>query len=226
MRTPAIVFCVVIGMAASAYAAPCYGTRMPVKKGVSAGLGTHMVFSRYLEQEYGKIRSSQNFFLLSYGVFDWLSLDLKCGGGNIKQRPTTSDELDYGSSFAGGYGLRLRLYDSEILKLVFGFQHISVHPKKTRLGEVRHKAVLDDWQTSLLVSRDFKRAVPYLGLKCSRLDYIHWVEESRKRTMSDLTKSFGAVCGFDFELTDRVWLNLEGQFFDGEACALSLNYSF
>ncbi|MDD4980509.1 MAG: hypothetical protein PHC54_04460 [Candidatus Omnitrophica bacterium] len=214
---------------------------MPEKKEFFTGVQTHTIFKRYLENEYGKVRSFQNFLLLSYGVYDWLSIDLKGGAGNIKQRPTTSDEVDYRTGFAGGYGLRLRLYDKGNLKMVFGFQHISVHPKSTHLGTVKNQAILDDWQASLLVSYDFsrksgippsikqwagKKFTPYLGTRWSRIDYIHTVAGDKKRKMSDRTKSIGLILGLDLPLTQKTWVNLEGQLFDSEAVAFSLNYSF
>jgi hypothetical protein len=208
------------------YAAPCYGTKMPDKKKFFAGVQSHSIIKRYLEEDYGKIRSMQHFLLISYGVFDWLSIDLKVGAGNIKQHPLGSDEVDYSSGFAGGYGFRIRLFDTGTSKMVFGFQHISVHPRKLHLGPVKHTAVLDDWQVSLLVSHRLGKITPYLGAKWSRVDYIHWVEENRKRRMSDLTKDVGLVLGCDIPFNDRVWINLEGQAIDSEALALSLNFSF
>jgi hypothetical protein len=207
-------------------AAPCYGTKMPQRGKFFGGFETHTIFKRNLEADYGKVRSTQHFFQLSYGIYHWLSLDLKGGAGNIKQHPLSSDEVDYTSSFAGGYGIRLKFCDREKIKMVLGFQHISVHPRTIRLGEVRHKSVLDDWLLSLLASYDFNRVTPYLGTKLSRVDYIHWIEEDRKRRKSDLTKSVGLVCGFDINLTPKTWLNLEGQFLDGEALSCSFNFKF
>jgi hypothetical protein len=90
---------------------------------------------------------------------------------------------------------------------------------------MKHKAVLDDWQFSALVSYNLKKITPYLGSRWSRADYIHWVNGERDRVKSDLTKSFGLIFGFDLPVTKRVWLNLEGQFLDSEALAFSLNYS-
>jgi len=210
----------------SAYAAPCYGTRMPKAKELFGGTQSHVIFKRYLEEGWGEIRSTQYFLMFSYGIFDWLSLDLKGGAGNIKQRPPASDEIDYSSSFAGGYGLRLKFYDSKKSSMVFGFQHISVHPQKTHLGRVKHAAILDDWQFSLLASREVMGLTAYAGAKWSRLDYIHKVEEDRKRRMSDLTKDTGLVVGCDIPLGEKFWFNLEGQLIDTEALSLSLNYSF
>lgn len=223
-----ILFFLIIccGVNQCAYAAPCYGTRMPRQKEFFAGAQSHAVFTRYLEDDFGKVRSAQHFMLLSYGVFDWLSIDLKGGAGNIKQRPTTSDEIDYSSGFAGGYGLRIRLTEGAKIKTVFGFQHISVHPQKARLGDTKHRAILDDWQVSLLASYRLAKCTPYAGFKWSRLDYIHKVEDDRKRRMSDLTKSLGCVIGCDIPLSKKVWLNIEGQFGDGAAASCSVNFSF
>jgi hypothetical protein len=208
------------------YATPCYGTKMPQKKRIFMGLQAHSIFKRYLEDEYGKLRSLQHFLLLSYGVFDWLAIDLKGGAGYIKQHPIGSDEVDYPTNFAGGYGFRLKVYDKQKIKMVFGFQHISVHPKSIHLGNVKNKAILDDWQVCGLVSYVWGKFTSYLGTRWSRIDYIHWVGEDRKRVMSDLTKSVGLVLGFDLQLTKNFWLNLEGSLFDSETAAISVNYSF
>lgn len=230
-RISSVALCVLLlGVYTDIGAAPCYGTRMPRKGKFVAGGETYMVFKRYLEAEFGEMRSTQHFLKLSYGVFDWLAIDLKGGAGNIKQRPRTSDEIDYRSDFAGGYGYRLRLYDNETVRAVFGFQHISVHPASSNTGssgDVRNKAILDDWQYSVVVSYDFtNRCTPYLGTRWSRMDYIHWVEGDRKRRMSDLTKDVGLIAGVDIAITDAMWINLEGQFIDAEAVAVSFNWEF
>jgi len=208
------------------YAAPCYGTRLPEKKKFFASLESYSLFKRYLEDDYGKVRSQQQFYGMSYGVFNWLSIDLKAGGGNIKQHPVGSDEVDYSSSFAGGYGLRVKFLDKNKIKMVLGFQHISVHPKSTHLGDVKNKAILDDWQWSLLSSYDFKWVTPYLGTRWSRVDYIHWVGGERKRRMSDLSKSIGFIYGLDIPIGKKFWVNMEGSAFDSDAFAFSLNYGF
>ncbi|MBU1125033.1 MAG: hypothetical protein KKC84_03330 [Candidatus Omnitrophica bacterium] len=226
MRRIACCFLFLIGWVSLSFAAPCYGTRLPEKNKFVAGTQTYSILSRYLEQEKGKIRSTQHFVLVSYGVFDWFAIDLKGGAGNIKQHPAGSDEVDYASNFAGGYGYRIQLYDRQPLKMVFGFQHISVHPQSTHLGDDKHRAILDDWQYSLLASYDTGMCTPYLGTRWSRVDYIHWTLDKRKRVMSDLTKSIGLVAGIDILCGNKLWINFEGQFIDSESVALSLNYSF
>lgn len=226
MQRAVLFFILFISLTINSYAAPCYGTRLPGKKEFNMGLETYSIFKRYLENKNGKLRSTQHFFLLSYGIYDWLSIDLKVGAGNIKQRPLTKDEVDYPSNFAGGYGFRLRLLNKKNTKMVFGFQHISVHPKSIHLGIDKNNAILDDWQFSYLVSYGLGRITPYLGARWSRLDYIHWTLDARKRVMSDLTKNTGLILGLDIAMTEKVWFNLEGQFLDSEALAFSMNYKF
>ena len=210
------------------FSAPCYGSKMPQKKHIFTGFQTHNIIKRKLEKDYGKLRSLQHFFLLSYGVTDWFSIDLKIGEGYIKEHPAGADEIDYPSSFAGGYGFRIKLLDNKDndVRAVFGFQHISVHPYTVHVNEVKHQAVLDDWQASLLVSKKIKSFTPYMGVKFSRVDYIHWINENRKRDMSDLTKTLDLVTGFDIPFFMESWLNIEAQFLGGKAGSFAIMYSF
>ncbi|MFA5156536.1 MAG: hypothetical protein WC532_04015 [Candidatus Omnitrophota bacterium] len=226
MRKLIITLAIILSLTAVSYAAPCYGTKLPEKHKFFASFESYSLFKRYLEDSQGKVRSQQQFYGMSFGVFDWLSIDLKAGGGNVKQHPLGSDEVDYSSSFAGGYGLRVKFFDKNNMKAVLGFQHICVHPKSTHLGDIRNKTILDDWQWSLLGSYGFKHLTPYLGVRWSRVDYIHWVGDNKKRVMSDFTKSVGLVYGFDILLTEKFWLNIEGSSFDSDALAVSINYAF
>lgn len=210
----------------AAFAAPAYGTKMPQRNKLFAGLGQYNVLKRYLEHSAGKMRSLQNFVLLSYGIFDWLSIDLKGGAGYIKQHPLDRSEIDYPTFLGGGYGLRLRLYEKKNIKAVFGFQHISIHPETTVVENQKNKAVLDDWQFSLLASYDFKKFTPYIGTRWSRMDYIHWTDGTRDRVKSDRTKDVGLIVGVDVPLIKNTWVNIEGNFIDSTAYAFSLNYGF
>lgn len=207
-------------------AAPAYGTRLPKKLRLVVGGQTHAVLERDLKDNYGELSSLQHFLLLSFGITDWLSLDLKGGAGDIEQEPGSGGEIKYPAFMGGGYGLRLRLYEGAKTKAVFGFQHISVHPYSVFAGNVKNKAVLDDWQFSLLGSYDLKWITPYLGVKWSRMDYIYWLEDTRKREKSDLGKSVGVITGMDIPIGERAWINVEGQFVDVQAVAVSLNYQF
>jgi len=223
IRRAAFIFILFFCFVSFTYAAPCYGTKLPEKNKFFSSIESYSLFKRYLGDGYGKLRSQQQFYGVSYGVFNWLAIDLKVGGGNIKQHPVGSDEVSYPASFAGGYGFRMKFLDKNNFRASFGFQHISVHPKSTHIADVKNKAILDDWQWSVLGSYSFKRFTPYLGTRWSRVDYIHWVGSDRKRRMSDRTKSIGLIWGFDIPITQKFWLNLEGSALDSEALACSVN---
>jgi len=214
------------GLLSSTYAAPCYGTKLPQKFKIFMGIQSYSVFKRYLENGNGKLRSQQELLLLSYGLLNWLSIDLKGGSGYIKQHPFRNDELDYPAFLGGGYGFRLKFYEQGNTKMVFGFQHISIHPYTISVEGVKHKAVSDDWQFSLLASYAFSRVTPYIGTRWSRMDYIHWVDSNRKRERSDLTKSVGIIAGVDIPMNERVWITIEGSLLDAEAVAISATMAF
>jgi hypothetical protein len=213
-------------LATPGYAAPSYGTKMPEKNQFHVGGQTYSVQERKLEGENGEMSSLQHFLLLSYGLTDWFSIDMKGGAGNTHQTPDGANEITYPSYVGGGYGFRVRVLDRDKTKVVFGFQHISIHPYSVFIGNVKHKAVIDDWQLSFLASRDFKYITPYMGLRWSRMDYIHWVEDDRNRVKSDPDDITGLILGMDIPIQEKVWLNFEGQFFDAEAVSASINFCF
>lgn len=222
-----LLFCISIALfSASVQAAPCYGTRMPGKYRTICGAQSYYLQKRYLEHSHGKVRSLQHFLLASYGIFDWLCIDLKVGGGNIKHFPVRANKLEYTTSFAGGYGVRLKLYDNYKIRSVLGFQHISVHPRKVYANDAKNRAILDDWQFSLLASYDISRFTPYVGTRWSRVDYIHWANDDRQRRMSEKSKSYGLIVGCDIDLIKDMWLNFEAQSFDSQAFAVSINYRY
>lgn len=209
------------------FAAPCYGTRMPHQFQIYGGVQSYSILNRKLEGDYGKIHSQQEFALLSLGVFDWLSLDLKGGAGNLDTVSGPQGDINYNTFLAGGYGFRLRLYDNELNKVVFGFQHISVHPFAKMVNNNKNKVVLDDWQFSLLGSHDFKIVTPYIGTRFGWMNQIHWTNGgNRKLEKSDLGRSVGLIAGLDIPVSKKVWVNVEGQFLDATAVAGSINFSF
>jgi hypothetical protein len=222
----ALVFLAGLGLAAPCAAAPAYGTRLPGKFRLVVGGQTHAVLNRDLEDANGEMSSLQHFLLLSFGITDWLSLDFKGGAGDIEQDPDNGNKIQYPAYVGGGYGLRVRLYNDGRVKAVFGFQHISIHPYSVFIGNVKNKAVLDDWQFSFLGSYDLKWVTPYAGVKWSRMDDIHWDEDFRKRKQSDPDKSAGLVVGVDIPFGKRMWFNVEGQFLDSQAVAVGANYQF
>lgn len=224
MRNVLLCFLFYFCIFSLSYAAPSYGTRMPAQKQFFGGLQTYYVFNRTLEGDYGKMHSLQDFFLVSYGVFDWLSLDLKGGLGNVRQRDGTGPDINYHTFLGGGYGLRLRLYDKDETKVIFGFQHISIHPyDRKSINNSKNKVVLDDWQFPLLVSHEFFNLRPYIGVRWSWMNQIHWTDDVRKLEKSPGT---GLIIGGDIPINKSIWFNVEGQFFDATAVTGSINFAF
>jgi hypothetical protein len=198
---------------------------MPQRHEFFSGLEGYYI-QRGLEKDQGKVKSLQGFLLISYGLCDWFSLDLKVGSGDIERYDASRDNVDYRLRFDGGYGFRIRLFEKDKARLTGGFQHISVHPFTRKINSKKYKAVLDDWQGSVLASYNFSRFMPYTGIVVSRTDYINWIDNTRKRHMSDKDKPAGLVLGADFNITDKMWLNVETSFFNAKSLAFSLNARF
>lgn len=223
----AVAVILVIFVAQRGFAAPSYGTDMPKKGEWVKALETNIVFKRKLDKSYGKFKSEQYFFDLSYGVSDRVVVDLKVGMGNVNYEQTDSYGLDYDAHFAGGYGFRVCVLDlpRRSVKGVFGFQHISVHPLAEIIEGDKNKVILDDWQISALVSKDFHIFTPYLGAKLSRSDLIHELNGVRKRKKSG-DPSLGLVVGTDLRLRERFKLNVEGRFIDETALSTRISCPF
>ena len=211
------------------YSAPCYGTKMPSRYQWFWGTEVNYIAKRDLEANHGSFRSAQCFLTASFGLTDWLCLDGAAGQGFVKYSPGLIQEIDYDSAFAGKYGIRTKIFEMEKIPLssVFGFQHISVHPRHNIINNIKRRLIFDDWQLSLLLSYDgLKQFSPYIGGKMSRGDLIEWYNDNRKRRKSEDSRSIGFVCGFNLFLTDDCWLNLETRFFDEKAASLGINYAF
>jgi hypothetical protein len=221
----AFISFIIICLPVSAHSAPCYGTKIPQKGEFFSGLEGYYI-QRGLEKDQGNVKSLQSFLLISYGIYDWLSLDLKIGAGNITRYGAHQDNVHYKAKFDGGYGFRVRVFEKDNIRAVAGFQHISVHPFTERLDGKKYKSVLDDWQGSFLLSYSFRSFRPYSGIVASRTDYINWIDDNRKRHMSDSNKPVGLVLGADFDITDKMWINIETSLFNTKSLALSLNARF
>lgn len=207
-------------------AAPCYGTSMLKKGERLKAVEANIIFNRDLDKSHGELESSQYFLDLSYGFTDRISIDLKVGAGDILHRPDDSYKINYDAHFAGGYGFRVLIYDDPKrgLKGVCGFQHISVHPPTERSNGDENKAIVDDWQISALISKDFSFITPYLGAKVSRCDIIHTVGGERGRKKSD--DLLGVVLGTDIKLGNNLRLNMEGRAIDETAFSARLDFLF
>lgn len=227
MRQVIVVVVVLLLFCTGAQAAPAYGTKMPRQKEFFGGLQYYAIFGRDLNKDHGNLKSRQEHVLLSYGVTDWFSLDLKASVGTIVHEAGNGARIKYNTPvWGGGYGFRVRLYASGPVKVVSGFQHISIHPATVKANGEKHNAILDDWQGSALVSCDLKKFTPYTGLRYGTTDYIHRINNEADRVYTGERRRFDAVLGVDIPLTPRVWLNCEGAAGAGEAFAASVNFKF
>jgi hypothetical protein len=216
-------------MSGSAQAAPAYGTKMPKAKQAFWGVQHYFIARRNLNNDSGSLRSQQNHLLLSYGVTDWLSLDLKASlYSSFTHKGVDGADLEkYGNPvWGGGYGFRIRLYENGPWKVVTGFQHISIHPKTIKANGVKNNAIMDDWGGSTLVSYDLKKFTPYAGIAYSTLDYLHRIDNDANRINSDKHRYAGLVVGADIPVNKRIWFNVETDWRDGGAAAASLNMAF
>ena len=227
MRRAVILIVILMLSTSQVFAAPAYGTRMPERNKFFGGLQYYQIFERDLNNDNGNMKSSQEHILLSYGVTDWFSLDLKASMGTIEHHAIDGTKVKYDRPlWGGGYGFRVRLYESGALKVVGGFQHISIHPRTVKRNGEKNNAILDDWQGSALVSYDLKKFTPYTGLRYGATDYLHRLNNDANRVYVDEDRRFDAVLGVDVPLNEKVWINVEGAFGGGQALATSVNFKF
>ena len=209
------------------YAAPCYGTHMPEKKHWTWGVEGNVIVDRNVDNDLGGVNVNKYFLTGSYGILPWLCFDGKIGIGDVEWDRASAPGLSYDAGFAGAYGFRIKGPESKGLgiKSVAGFQHISVHPESRNQDNVKHETIIDEWQGSLIVSKDIGNFVPYLGARYGTVDFIKWENEhDRKRIQSE--KYYGAVAGLDIWLSEKLKANLECCFIDGEEIAAGISYDF
>jgi hypothetical protein len=212
---------------AAAYAAPCYGTHMSEAKKFTLGLQGSFLMDRNMENSHGGTSGNRYFFTCSYGVFDWMCFDGKIGMGDAAWHNSDPGNLNLNSGFAGAYGFRIKGYENKKLgiKIVAGFQHISVHPPMASPANDHHRVIIDDWQGSALISKDIGSLTPYMGARYGTVDYLKWVNEhDRKRMKSE--KTFSLVVGADYLIAKNTRLNIEGDFIDGEELSIGINRDF
>ena len=211
----------------SAYAAPTDGTNIPYKGEYRTGYQNNTIFKHDLAEAYGSIKSSQNYYTLSYGVFNWLTLDGKIGFGNLMEKGGDHPKVDHNYGFAGGYGFRLRVLDDDKnkVRIVTGFQHTSTHPPSRNLNGDKREAIYEDWQGSLIASKDISRFTPFAGAKVSYGDLIQRTNEIDRKTRPPAYYA-GVVVGCDVKLTKNTYISVEGHFIDETSLSSGIYYKF
>jgi len=211
------------------YAAPSNGTRFPAKKAFEVGYEFNSLQKRSLDRSYGNLSSTNNFITVSFGATDWLVLDGKIGLGDVTQKGGIHlPKIEYGTSFAGGYGFRIKLFDDVKtgFLVIVGGQHISVHPEDRSVDDDKFESFLDDWQMSGVVTKRVGILNPYVGIKLSDCEIIYKINKNnKKRRFSE--NHIGFLFGSDiYFLKDKLRVNIEARFFDETAFSTGVAYLF
>ena len=211
----------------SLWAAPTDGTNIPYKGKYITGYQNNSIFKHDLADSYGNVRSLQNYYTLAYGVFDWLTLDGKIGFGNVREKGGDHPKVDHNYGFAGGYGFRLRvLNDPENrVRVVTGFQHTSTHPANRNLNGDKRQAIYEDWQISLVSSKDIGIITPFAGAKLSYGDLIQKTNDIDRKSRPPKYYA-GAVLGCNIKLTKNTFVSVEGHFIDETSLTSGFYYTF
>lgn len=212
--------------AGSVSACPLEGANMPNDKFWKTGIQVNHMFDADMKEPKGEISSGQYFFTGSFGITEWLCFDGKLGIGDITFDMENSQKIEYPANFAGGYGGRILLYDDKKndMNYILGLHHISVHPDSTKINNVKHEAIMDEWQASLLVSKKVWHFRPYISGKFSQIYLIRKVDGVRKRIKPE--DGWGLIVGIDMNINENARFSLEGRFFDEEALNVGFDYTF
>ena len=200
-------------------AAPLCGPDLPGRGKWYMGFETNIVFDRDMKKGLGEAESNQYFYNISYGIYDWFSFDGKLGMGDTEFDTIEAGRMDLDLGFAGAYGARFKVYDNREKRLrgVLGFQHISVHPSKEETAGVKYSSIWDEWQISLLLSKEFGKIEPYVGVKASQLYIIRKDNLQDDWSWNGSGDHLGIILGSKAELPGNWYLVLEGRFVDETA---------
>ncbi|MCM8783311.1 MAG: hypothetical protein NC818_00830 [Candidatus Omnitrophica bacterium] len=212
----------------SVSAAPTCGTIVPGRNKFQWGLAINSIQKYRMKGAVNKIdfKSNQAFLTLAYGILNKLVLDGKLGIGSIKNDYVNNNDFDYDTGWGGGYGLRFKLYENENqkTKIILGAHHISIHPPDEELNSVEYKTILDDNQFDALFSKDYDFGTPYVGLKLSRSRLLR--RDNNGNSSFHSPWKIGVVFGYDREVSQNTFLNLEMRFIDEISFSLGLSRLF
>lgn len=217
-----------VGFLGDLSAAPSNGTRFPAGGKVEVGYEYNAMFKSPLSHSFGDLKTQDHFYTMSFGICDMLVLDGAAGLGDVTEKNGKLPQLDYNTGFAGGYGFRVKAFENKQwgLRAIVGGQHICVHPQARSIANDKYEAILDDWQVSGIVAKDFKSITAYAGIKGSDCQLIYRLNKhDRKRVSAD--SHIGLITGAEVYLFDRkARIGVEGRFFDETAFTTSASWLF
>ena len=211
--------------AGCAYAVPVKGPYFLRQGEREIGAEVNIIYRRDIEDISTTIGSSQYFYCMSYGLFDWLNIEGKFGSGDIKDDEYNNQKFYYNYNWGGGYGLRLKLYESGNIRLICGVHHISIHPDPNKTTDnLTHRAILDETQFDAILAYIGERFSPYIGMKVSHARLIRRIGSERATLRQE--ENYGFVLGFDYMLRERLRFNFESRFVDEYALTCGVGYIF
>lgn len=210
----------------SALAIPAEGEFLPSLHNWIWGIQFNHIFRRDFNKVEGKASTTQYFIKTSYAITERFFLDAKAGWGGVKFKRKDQSKIDYPTNFAGGYGLRYLFYEDAKtgIKAIFGFQHISCHPHKREMENVTYKVIWDEWQTTTLFIKEWRKTAFYFGPQYSSAQLKYEVDKLRRRLKTE--DSWGALAGCDYRFTKDTSVNVEARFFDEWALNFGVSYKF
>ncbi|MCP4649026.1 MAG: hypothetical protein GY853_02935 [PVC group bacterium] len=209
-----------------AFAIPAEGESRPSLHKSIWGVQFNHIFSRDFNKVEAKASTTQYFIKASYGLTEKFFLDGKVGWGNVSFDREGQEKLNFPNNFAGGYGFRYLFYedDSQGLKAIAGFQHISCHPFKDVVNNIDHRIIWDEWQGTLLLIKKWNRVGIYFGPQYSEAQLKYKEGDLRRRVKGE--DIWGAVIGADYYINEKTGINMEARLFNEWALNIGMNYKF
>ena len=224
-----IIFIAVLILAVSpinAVAIPSEGNFLPALRKTIWGFQFNKIFLRDFNKIEGEGMTKQYFLKASYALTERFFLDGKIGLGSIKFKRNDGTDLDFSSGFAGGYGLRYLVYQNNRKgwKSIFGFQHVSCHPFKDMVNDVNHRIIWDEWQSTWLFIKEWKKAALYFGPQYNLAQLKYKVDENRRRLKAE--DSWGLLFGGNYRFMKKASISAEIRVLDEWAINTGICYKF
>lgn len=225
MRKTILFLSWLILCAGSASAVPMKGPYFLKQGQIEVGVEANFVARRDIEDITTNIQSSQFFYCMAFGLFDWLNIEAKYGSGDIKNDQYYDQKFYYNYNWGGGYGLRIKAYENHKMKIILGAHHISIHPDPNKnTDNSTHRVILDETQSDITLSLKGERFSPYAGAKVGHTRLIRRINSERATLRSE--ENYGFALGFDYMFKENVRFNFEGRFIDEYALTSSVSYIF
>ena len=225
-RTELIAVLILLLSSVNVIAIPSEGNFLPAEGAAIWGLQFNNIFLRDFNEVEGQGKTKQYLLKTSYALTKRFFLDGKIGLGSVRFKRNDGIDLNFSSGFAGGYGFRYLLFENEQSgwKSIVGFQHISCHPFKDTVGDVKHRIIWDEWQGTWLFIKELEKADFYFGPQYSAAQLKYKVDDFRRRLKSE--DSWGLLFGANYSLTKKASISAEIRVLDEWAINTGISYKF